>query len=66
MKKKTVKRGNPVAKALATGEHGARRRTSVHKSKKDYNRKKEKTRRSDEFFYFKSKHNKGHHLQLFS
>jgi len=53
MKKKTVKRGNPVAKALATGEHGARRRTSVHKSKKDYNRKKEKTRRSDEFFYFK-------------
>lgn len=40
MKKKKLRRVNPVAKAMATGEHGARRSSSVHKSKKKYSRKR--------------------------
>lgn len=40
MKKKKRRLPNPVAKSMATGEHGARRTSSVHKSKKKYTRKK--------------------------
>ena len=34
---------NPVAKAMATGEHGARRITMLHKNKKKYTRKNKKS-----------------------
>jgi len=40
MKKKKRRASNPVAKSVLTGEHGARRSSSVHKSKNKYTRKK--------------------------
>jgi hypothetical protein len=39
-KKRRAKLSNPVAKSVLTGEHGARRSSSTHKSKKKYTRKK--------------------------
>ncbi len=38
MKKPKVKKGNPVSKALQTGEHGPKPSRQVHKNEKDYNR----------------------------
>jgi hypothetical protein len=38
MKKAKVKKGNPISKAIQTGEHGPRPSQQVHKNEKDYNR----------------------------
>jgi hypothetical protein len=38
MKKAKVKKGNPISKAVQTGEHGPRPSQQVHKNEKDYNR----------------------------
>jgi len=44
MKKvKKIKTRNFVEHAIVTGEHGAKRRTIIHKSKKHYSRKNIKT-----------------------
>lgn len=46
MKNKKIKKPSPVAKAVATGEHGPAARQRVHKSKKKYTRKKKHKGRS--------------------
>jgi hypothetical protein len=52
-KRKKTKKINPVAKAMATGEHGAVRRQQVHKSKKKYSRKdKHKKKRYNDASFF--------------
>jgi len=38
MKKSRVKKGNPISKAVQTGEHGPRPTQQIHKNEKDYNR----------------------------
>lgn len=52
-KKYRLKRGNPVAKARATGEHGPAARQKAHRAKNKYTRKKKhKGRSQDQPFFF--------------
>jgi len=50
-KRVSLKKGNPVAKAFQTGEHGARRTTIAHNSKKIYKRGKVRVEFLDVYDY---------------
>lgn len=49
-KRVSLKKGNPVAKAFQTGEHGARRTIMVHNNKKYHKRGKVRIEFDDIFY----------------